>query len=449
MNVYHYLKTDFADNPWEDMLITGDTQLDNFKSDTLVSINGQTIIRQHASSYITGKETCCAHHFAKMIAAAHLKGSYDHAPSLNVGSQRPGNKVLWIDSVHSIYACADFFNEMTANFDQERKRFAMICLDKLGSFRFELFTLIRYIENAIQTAKPSLIVIDDIDHLMPYCGVNSADMFNRAIRDTLNHTHAACLFIGYNHLNKRANTTGNLGKVLFSTADNIFSVTSQQAISRVRLLKSFTVESDHDNDFLFTVDKDNLPHQVVRTTTEQHAEEFLQQNTLKDIFSEVIDSGQTISPDQLYDRLINRQQRLNRIDRTRSLIAQATSLGIISKNDNNDYFLPPHPPVEPATPVESVEPVESSTPVESVESDNSVEVVQANGLYTPNPSNGATPEGCDSSTSHHDVNNSLTLPPHPQGPQHRDTASGSIYAATPVAAHPSNPAAQVMQPTSA
>ena len=64
----------------------------------------------------------------------------------------------------------------------------------------------------------------------------------------------------------------------------------------------------------------------------------MQQNTLKDIFSEVIDSGQAISPDQLYDRLINRQQRLNRIDRTRSLIAQATSLGIISKNDNNDYF---------------------------------------------------------------------------------------------------------------
>ena len=341
MNVYHYLKNEFVDNPWEDMLITGDTQLDNFKSDTLVSINGQTVIRQHASSYITGKETCYAHHFAKMIAAAHLKGSYDHASSLSVGTQHSSNKVLWIDSVHSIHTCADFFNEMTANFDPERKHFAMISLDKLGSFRFELFTLTRYIQFSIETAKPTLIVIDDIDHLMPYCGINAADMFNRAIRDTLNHTDAACLFIGYNHLNKRANTTGNLGKALFSTADNIFSVTSQHGISKVKLLKSFTVESNYETDFLFTVDMDNLPHQVVSAITEQHAEEFLQQNTLKDIFSEVIDSGQTISPDQLYDKLINRQQRLNRIDRTRALIAQAAQLGIIKKADNNtnNYIL--------------------------------------------------------------------------------------------------------------
>ena len=386
MNVYHYLKTEFVDNPWKDMLITGDTPLDNFKSDTLVSINGQTIIRQHASSYITGKETCNAHHFAKMIAAAHLKGSYDHATSLNVGKQRSSNKVLWIDSVHSIHACADFFNEMTAKFDPERKHFAMICLDQLGSFRFELFTLTRYIEDAIEKAKPTLLVIDDIDHLLPYCGVNAADMFNRAIRDTLNHTDAACLFIGYNHLNKRANTTGNLGKVLFSTADNIFSVTSQHGVSRVKLLKSFTVESNPDADFLFTVDKDNLPHQVVSTITEHQAEEFLQQTTLKDIFSEVIDSGQTISPDQLYDRLINRHQRLNRIDRTRALIAQAAQLGIIKKADNNtnDYILNP----------------QATTPV-------------------GNDSAPSGPPTHDTATPP-TVNNSLTLPPHPS-PQNDTT----------------------------
>jgi hypothetical protein len=336
MKIYHYRKTDLVENPWEDILITGDTQLDQYQFRTLASICGQTVIRQHASTYITGKDTCLAHHFVKMIAAAILKGSYDHAPGLTVNNpQAAHGNVLWIDTVRGLHACADFFKEMISNFDPSHKHFSLLCLDKLGSFRFEFFALTRYIEQAIEMTRPSLIIIDDIDHLMPYCGINSADAFNCAIRDALNHTDAACLFIGYNHLNKRANTTGNLGKMLFSGADNIFSVTSQHAISRVKLVKSYNTQVNHEAEFLFTVDEDNLPHEVCKTISEQQHDDFLQTSSLQDIFSQVIEPGQNISPDELVHKLNSRRQQLNRLDRTRALIAQATKFGIIKKADDN------------------------------------------------------------------------------------------------------------------
>ena len=71
-----------------------------------------------------------------------------------------------------------------------------------------------------------MVVIDDIDHFMPYCGVRNAMEFSHTVRDVINHAETAFLFIGYNHLGKKASTTGNLGKFLFNDASDIFSLSS-------------------------------------------------------------------------------------------------------------------------------------------------------------------------------------------------------------------------------
>ena len=73
------------------------------------------------------------------------------------------------------------------------------------------------------------------------------------------------------------------------------------------------------------------------------ADGFNSQTILRDIISEVIDPGEAISPDQLTAKLTARRQHLNRIERSRNLIAQAAHLGIIHKAsaDSNDYVLTP------------------------------------------------------------------------------------------------------------
>ncbi len=388
MKVFHYRYPEYDADPWKDILIKGDTDLSDFHSNTILSINGQTILRQHSTTYITGRNTCHAHHLAKMLAGAVLKGSYDRFPGLSVNlKQGEQGTVLWVDSVHHVHACADFFQEMVTAFDPERKRFSMFPVDRLGSFRYDFYSILSGFEKAVKQ-KPTLIVIDDIDHLMPYCGVNVASAFNHVIRDILNHTQTACLFIGYNHLGKRASTTGNLGNMLFPESYNVFSVTTQRAISTVTLVKSVNLQGDSMAPFHFTIDHDNLPNQLIRTMDDTTSSTVMKQNTLRDIISEVMEPGQSISPDQLYQQLNNRRQQLNRHDRTRTLIAQAAQLGIIHKPDptSNNYTLTPQD--------------------------------------TESPKDADTPEGCDSSTSHAPasdsnetnsagVNNSLTLPPHP------------------------------------
>lgn len=359
MNIFHYRSHDYSADPWEDGIINDDTKLDDYRTRPIVTLNEQTLIRTHASTYITGRDTSLAHHFVKMVAAAVLKGQYEHAPAMNVTmpDSEPA-RVLWVDSVRGIHACADFYQEMKNLCCNGHNHFSLMCVDKLGNFRYDFYALLHHIEEAIKQIKPTLLVIDDIDHLMPYCGINVASAFNHVIRDTLNHTDTACLFLGYNHLGKKACTTGNLGKFLFTEATNIFSVTTQQAVSTVKLVRSYCIQSNRESQFLFTVQDDNMPHEVINTRPEQGQDDFMSHNTLQDIFSDVIKPGQTISPDQLCTQLNNRRQQLNRIDRSRALIAQATQLGIIKRTDDSGNYI-----LATATPsdtVSSIQPVNTS-----------------------------------------------------------------------------------------
>ena len=164
MKIFHYRNPDYDADPWNDAIINGNTNLNDFCPKTILSINGCNILRQHYSTYITGKNTSNAHHFAKMIAAAVLKGSFTLAPGLSVDLQQSQQgTVLWVDSVHSVHACADFFKEMITNFDPDNKNFYLFSLDRLGTFRYDFYALLNCFEKAVRETNPTLIVIDDID----------------------------------------------------------------------------------------------------------------------------------------------------------------------------------------------------------------------------------------------------------------------------------------------
>ena len=395
MKIYHYIHDNsveecVADNPWKDCLFTAESVLNDYDIKPLVSINGQPIIRQHQSTYITGKETCHAHHYAKMIATAILSGEYSAVPGLIVHDAVPvrgsnaatPRSVLWIDTMNGPHTCAHFYKEMLQRFQPDNGDFNLVCLDLLGVFRYDFYDVINTISECIRKFHPSLVVVDDIDHFMPQCGVNVAARFNRIVRDTLNHTETAFLFIGYNNLNKRASTTGDLGRILFPCSNNIFSVTTQNDISKVRLIKG-TSCSAPDTAFHFTIGNDNMPQVASSEAQSSAGKHNVEQTTLRDIMEAVIEPGETISPDNLLIKLNDRRQQLNRIDRSRSLIAQALSLDIIKKTDDNHYSLIPHQPVE---------------------------VVQASGLY--NPHDATSPNTQSIREKNASVNNILTLPPH-------------------------------------
>ena len=350
MKIYNYRtpNVDYGD-PWKDCLFTDNAQLDSFGAKPLVSFNNQPLIQQHHVTYVTGKETCHAHHFVKMLTSAVLNGDYSHAPSIAVTPTEERPTVLWIDTVHGPHTCASLFKEMTAQFNSDDHRFYLLCLDMLGSFRENFWELTRQVESYIKQIKPTLVVVDDVDHLMPYCGINIAAEFNKIVRDTTNHSETAFLFIGYNHLGKQASTTGNVGKMLFTTACSVFSVTTQHAVSRVRLVRANEIMCnilDHpDNEFLFSIADDNLLHELVDAkcptvlsgrSAQPLPNGFLTQTILHDIFSEVIEPGKTISTDELTLKLTSRRQQLNRIEQSRTLIAQAAHLGVIHKSDDGD-----------------------------------------------------------------------------------------------------------------
>ena len=378
-----------ADDPWGKCLINSDTNFDDFKIKPLVAIGGQPIIQQHQATYITGRDTCHAHHFVKMLAGAILSGDYRHAPSLNIPASNDSTsdrvdcaatpvtastsgKVLWIDTVHGPHACATLYQEMEKNFHIDEGQLHLMCLDMLGVFREDFYDVLSRIENHIRNLKPTLVVIDDIDHFLPYCGINVAARFSHIFRDTLNHTETAFLMIGYNHLGKRASTTGNLGKLIFPSSDAIFSVTTQNGISHVKLVRALLCpQKIPDAEFIFSIGDDNLPHELVKTMPSGTVfPTHVEQTTLQDIITEVIEPGETISPDELVTRISKRRAQLNRIDRARTLIAQATAFGLIKKTDDpsNHYTLipsmlndsnkeiltlPPHPSNDPSPRVAS------------------------------------------------------------------------------------------------
>ena len=67
INYYRQNNAQGYDEAWKTCQFTSHTDLSQFTVKPLVSINGQPYLRQHHVTYLTGRETCRAHHFAKLL----------------------------------------------------------------------------------------------------------------------------------------------------------------------------------------------------------------------------------------------------------------------------------------------------------------------------------------------------------------------------------------------
>jgi len=67
-NYYRQDNAQGYEEAWSSCQFTSNTDLSQFSVKPLVSINGQSYLRQHHVTYLTGRETCRAHHFAKHLA---------------------------------------------------------------------------------------------------------------------------------------------------------------------------------------------------------------------------------------------------------------------------------------------------------------------------------------------------------------------------------------------
>ena len=386
INFYRYHNSSQHD-AWQECQFTSDTDLTSLTVHPLVTINGQAIIQQHHSTYLTGRETCRAHHFAKLIATAVLAGDCPNVPTAQVHDTVPitikttspvdirphvtttratPRSVLWIDTIHGPHLSAQLFKELQAHAVGEAK-LHLACLDALGEERDNFYALNRR------------IVIDDIDHFMPFCGVNVATEFCRIVRDVLNHTETSFLFIGYNNLSKKASTTGNLGKYLFNDATDVFTVSTQRQITTVRYVRGFDLSNDPDvTQFHFTIGADNLPHAADKAPA---IGSIMDSDVLARCITDVLQPGQTITPDELVTQITARHRQLKQQVRSRAILNQALILDLIKKPDNQQdtytisptintsLTLPPHP----STPSnESSESSMSSVSSKSSESSKSI-----------------------------------------------------------------------------
>ena len=362
MNINYYRDNNAqgVDDSWKACQFTCDTDLTPYRSNALVTINGQPYLRQHHITYLTGKETCRAHHFAKHLA-------------IQILSAEASGKVLWIDTLNGPHVAAAIFRELSQHVASGNS-LHYLCLDVLGRQRDDHWWLNRSIEKLIKETKPQLVVIDDIDHFMPYCGIRVATEFERAVRDAVNHSDTAFLFIGYNHTGKKACTAGQLGRLLFTDADDIFSLSTVREVTTVRHIGGYDLHVSPDEaQFHFTIGPDNLPRETVQPR--KGPASGIDDGTLRDIVDGIIQPGQHITPSDLLAQVKSRHSQLKRDTRDAALLDQIHRL----------HLLTPHPDTQEESPSPSIPSTPSIPSIPSIPS-------------TPSSK----------------INTSLTLPTHPQ-----------------------------------
>ena len=286
------------------------------------------------------------------VAFAVINGNYPFAHSLQVARQAdsgksddndnqakviPG-KILWIDSVHSFYTVCGFVDDFKRNFNVNSDNFRVMCLDDIGTFNERDETVHQHIIKAIRDFKPTLVVIDDLDHLTPECGMNLANNFYLAIRETLDHYDTSLLCVGYNLIGRAKATAGFIGKMLFPVANNVFRITNRGTTAHVRRVKG--VSGDDQFEFAFTVNDQNFPQEVVMIPDNTTAEaRFAEVTAVQDIFTSVLPAHEALTPDELLTRLNKRHDDMNRLNRNRHLIAGALAQGIIVRDANRRYTI--------------------------------------------------------------------------------------------------------------
>ncbi len=358
MEINYYRKTNSQGlaEAWASCQFTSETDLRSLTIEPLVTINGQPFLRQHHVTFLTGKETCRAHHFAKHLAIQVL--SQDSCQA------RPSRcKVLWIDTTNGPHVSATIYRELATHaWDNQDLHF--VCLDVLGGQREDFWFINRAIEDLINEHRPDLVVIDDIDHFMPYCGINIATEFSRTVRDAVNHTDTAFLFIGYNHIGKKACSTGNLGKQLFTSANDIFTLSTQRDVTTVRHICGYDLRYDPDEcEFRFTIGPDNIPHEAPRDHKDSSTS-IVDDDTLREIATDIIQPGQTITPVEFLHQVTARHRHLRQQERATALYNQALRLNILPQPNESTPSTPSSPssPSSPSTPSSPSSPSSPSTP---------------------------------------------------------------------------------------
>ncbi len=344
----HYNRQPIAqcieDDPWSHICLNIESEhLQDNEPHAIVNIAGSTMLHQHEITFLTGTSNCRAHAFAKMMAAAVLDGSYAPMPSLKVAKRQDDEsaRVLWIDSVHSFHTCCGIINDikqaLSAN-HANNSNFMFMCLDDLGTFNECDVRVHHHIFETIHNFKPTLVIIDDLDHLTPECGLFHADNFYLRLREYLDLNEVAVLCIGYNLHGRAKNTTGFIGKRLFPIANNVFRITNRATTTVVFRTKGITCDDQFE--CAFNINDGNMPQEVIlEPDNAPLVQRFVEATAVQDIFKEVVPHDNSISPDLLVDKLNKRQGLMNRISRNRHLIACALAQNVLKRDDNGNYTL--------------------------------------------------------------------------------------------------------------
>lgn len=330
-----YLREPNFDDPHNKCIITCETDLSEFGATPLVTNGGIPVVLNHEITLVTGNDTSRTPHYAKMLAETIINGgNYRYAPSLKTETQ--GGKVMWIDTVNSIHSVASLMQEFKDNCNVNDQNFQMMCLDSLGSFRNSCGLLINLVINAVRNFQPNFIIINDIDHFIPFAGHQESNDFVEFLRDITTHNNVAVCAIGHNLIGKVKNTTGLLGTMLVSIATNIFRVVDHGATSCVTSYKALR---QTPYEFTFTLNEHNLPQEIVIAPRRISAsQDYIDTNTLQDVFSAIIPVGKSISPDELTTAVSDHLIHMARSNRARNLIANALIRGLITRDKNNGNY---------------------------------------------------------------------------------------------------------------
>ena len=346
----HYNRTPLLPselNPWDCLCLNIDMKnLADNRPHAVVNINGATILHQHEITFLTGASHCRAHAFAKMLAGAVIDGSYSFASSVQVADHdkpdgdrdKDAPKVLWVDTVHSFYTCCGIIDDLKQNFNVSQDNFSLICLDDLGTFNERYDMVLHGIIDTIHKFKPSLVIIDDLDHLATDCGVNLTDNFYLKVREILDHNDISFLCIGYNLVGRAKSTAGSIGKSLFAVASNVFRLSNRGTTAIVQRVKGITCDDQFT--FAFNINDRNFPQEVLLTPqADPSGDAIIEAAAVQEIFTAVMPHDEALTSEQLIDQLNKRNDSIRRLKRHQHLIAGALSRGILSRNDQGHYIL--------------------------------------------------------------------------------------------------------------
>lgn len=334
-----YLRRPNFEDPQKNCVFTCETDLSHFGATPLITNCNIPVLLNHEITLVTGNSHSRTHHYAKMLATAILNGGdYPFATSLK--TEVKGGRVMWIDTVNSIHAVSSLMQEFKDNCNITSDNFHLMCLDCLGSFHNNSSLIVDLVINAVRNLKPNFIVIDDIDHLIPFAGHRDATDFVAFLRDITSHHDVSVCAVGHNLIGKVKNTTGLLGNELLGVAANIFRVTDHGATSTVTSYKSF---QQTPYDFTFTLNDHNLPQEVVITPQRiSPSQDYIDTHTLQDIFSDIIPDGQSITPTDLMSGVSGLLIHMVKFNKARNLISNALIRGLITRDPaTGDYTASP------------------------------------------------------------------------------------------------------------